>query len=167
MSKSKSGEVPANVTAVLKKAVGNASATLMLEKIVFWCTRPKGGVMHEGRLWSYRTQAAWIELAGLKERTGKSVFKLLVERGFILAEMRLGGPLGNRKLMMHVALSDKTYALLEDAGVPHLQMPVLKAELAKQDKPAAEWKAKPVQSMLPKPKTPKMNLNELWDVSEL
>jgi len=160
---SKSNEVPANVTAVLKKAVGSASATLMLEKIVFWCTRKAGGVMHEGRLWSYRTQAAWIKLAGLKERTGKSVFKLLVKQDFILAEMRLGGPLGNRKLMMHVALSDKTYAILEDAGVPHLQMPVLKAELAKQahekDKLAAEWK-------VPKPKTPKMNLNELWDVNE-
>jgi hypothetical protein len=50
-------------------------------------------------------------------------------------------------------------------------MPVLKAELAKQaheeDKLAAEWKVKPVQPTLPKPKTPKMNLNELWDVNEL
>ena len=98
-------EIPANATAVLNKAVGSASATLMLEKIVYWCTRKKGGVMHEGRLWSFRSQKEWIELARLKERTGKTVFKLLVEKGFILKEMRLGGPPGNRKLMMHVALS--------------------------------------------------------------
>jgi hypothetical protein len=70
-------ETYASLTAVLKKAVCNASATLLLERIVFWNTRKKGGVTYEGRLWSYRSQKEWIELAGLKERTGKTVFKLL------------------------------------------------------------------------------------------
>ena len=67
-------EILANATAVLNKAVGSASATLMLEKIVYWCTRKKGGAMHEGRIWSYRPQKQWIEQeAGLPERTGKAL----------------------------------------------------------------------------------------------
>jgi len=138
---SKSDEIPANVTAVLKKAVGNANATLMLEKIVYWCTRKKGGVIHEGRPWSYRPQAEWITLAGLPERTGKRMFKLLFEQDFILKDMRLGGPPGNRKVMMHVALSDKTYTILDEAGVPHLQMPVLNAQLTIKEHAKAKEKA--------------------------
>ena len=46
---SKSDETPANATATLKKAVGNANAALLLWRIV--CnrrTRKKGGVMYEG-----------------------------------------------------------------------------------------------------------------------
>jgi hypothetical protein len=133
-------ETYASPTAVLKKAVGNASATLLLERIVFWNTRKKGGVTHEGRLWSYRSQKEWIELAGLKERTGKTVFKLLVDQDFILKDMRLGGPPGNRKIMMHVALSDKTYDLI---GETHLEPAAIKAELAIKDYAKAAQKKKP------------------------
>lgn len=122
-----------SVIAVLKRAVGNASAAIMLERMVFWSTRQKGGVTHEGRLWSYRSQKEWIELAGLKERTGKTVFKRLADDGYILAEMRIGGPKGNRRTMMHVALSDKTYILLFEAGISHLEAPILAASQAMKD----------------------------------
>jgi hypothetical protein len=81
-------------------------------------------------MWSYRSQKEWIELAGLKERTGKAMFKMLVEQGFILKDTRLGGPPGNRKIMMHVALTDKTYAILDEAGVPSMALPVTNAEFA-------------------------------------
>jgi hypothetical protein len=128
---SKSDETPANATATIKKAVGNANAAFLLWRIVYWCTRKKGGVMYEGRVWSYRSQKQWIEQeVGLCERTGKRAWARLVEGDFIMTEMRLGGPLGNRRTIMHVALSDKTYALLEAAGVPNLTMPLMKAELA-------------------------------------
>jgi hypothetical protein len=123
-------ETYAGVAAVLKKTVGNANDTLLLERIVFWNTRQKGGVMHEGRMWSYREQKEWIEIAGLKERTGKRCWARLAESGFILTEMRWGGPHGNRRYRMHVALSDKTYDLL---GGTHLQMAATKAELALAD----------------------------------
>jgi hypothetical protein len=127
---SKSDESYASLTGVLNEAVGNGNATLLLERIVFWNTRKKGGVLYQGRTWSYRTQAEWIKLAGLAERTGKRCWARLVESGFILTEMRMGGPLGNRKMMMHVALSDKTLALLDET---HLQMAATKAELAIKD----------------------------------
>jgi hypothetical protein len=120
-------ETYSNPIGVLNKAVGNGNAAVLLERIVFWNTRPKGGVSYQGRTWSYRSQKEWIELAGLKERTGKRCWAHLAKSGFILTEMRMGGPLGNRKLMMHVALSDKTYDLL---GGTHLAMAAAKAELA-------------------------------------
>jgi hypothetical protein len=115
---------------VLNKAVGNANAAVLLERIVFWNTRQKGGVLYQGRMWSYREQIEWIELAGLAERTGKRCWARLAKSGFILAEERLGGPLGNRKKMMHVALADKTLALLDGT---HLAMAATKAELAIKD----------------------------------
>ena len=130
----------ASLTGVLNEAVGNGNATVLLDRIVFWNTRKNGGVMYQGRLWSYRTQAEWIKLAGLKERTGKAMFKLLVDQDFILKDFRLGGPVGNRKIMMHVALSDKTYALL---GETHLQSAAMKAELAIKDYAKAVQKQKP------------------------
>jgi hypothetical protein len=137
-------ETYSNPIGVLNKAVGNGNAAVLLERIVYWNTRKKGGVLYQGRTWSYRSQKEWIELAGLKERTGKTVFKLLVDQDFILKDMRLGGPLGNRKLMMHVALADKTLALL---GGTHLGMAATKAELAIKDhaKTAqkAAWAEKP------------------------
>jgi hypothetical protein len=58
------------------------------------------------------------------------VFKLLVDQDFILKDMRMGGPLGNRKLMMHVALSDKMYAILDET---HLALAATFAELALKD----------------------------------
>jgi hypothetical protein len=123
-------ETYAGVAAVLKKAVGNANDTLLLERIVFWNTRQKGGVLYQGRMWSYREQIEWIELAGIAERTGKRCWARLVKSGFILTEMRWGGPHGNRRYRMHVALADKTLALLDGT---HLQMAATKAELAIKD----------------------------------
>jgi hypothetical protein len=70
-------EIPTNVKAVLRKAVGNASATALLETIVYWCTRKNGGVEYQGRLWSYRQQKDWIELTGLPESTGKRAWARL------------------------------------------------------------------------------------------
>jgi hypothetical protein len=87
---SKSDETPANTTATLKKAEGNANAAFLLWRIAYWCTRKKGGVMYEGRVWSYRSQKQWIEQeAGLCERTGKRAWARLVEGDFIMTEMRL------------------------------------------------------------------------------
>jgi hypothetical protein len=133
-------ETYSNPIGVLNKAVGNGNAAVLLERIVFWNTRPKGGVSYHGRTWSYRSQKEWIELAGLAERTGKRSWARLVESGFILTEMRMGGPLGNRKLMMHVALSEKTYDLL---GGTHLGVAATKAELAIKDHAKTAQKQKP------------------------
>jgi hypothetical protein len=143
---------PLNLTHVLNKSLGKrrAAAVTLLSRIVYWCTRKKGGVMHEGRLWSYRSQQEWIDQeVGLAERTGKRAWAYLVADDYIMTDMRLGGPKGNRKMMMHVALSDKTYALLEGAGIPHLELPILTAEAAKKThekdkskkKTAADWDA--------------------------
>ena len=127
-------EIPTNTTATLNKAVGNASAALLLSRIVYWNTRKKGGVEYQGRMWSYRSQKEWIEQeAGLRERTGKLAWARLVKGDFILAEMRWGGPHGNRRYRMHVALSDKTYGLLGEACVPSLEKPVHNAELKLKD----------------------------------
>jgi hypothetical protein len=40
--------------------VGNANAAFLLWRIAYWRTRKKGGVMYEGRVWSYRSQKQWI-----------------------------------------------------------------------------------------------------------
>jgi hypothetical protein len=123
-------EIPVNVKAVLRKPVGNASASALLETIVFWCTRKKGGVEYQGRVWSYRQQKDWIELTGLAESTGKRSWARLVEGGFILTEMRKRIHFGVRVTIMHVALTDNTYELL---GGTHLGMAAAKAELAIKD----------------------------------
>jgi hypothetical protein len=155
-------ETYASVPAVLKKDVGNASATLLLERIVYWCTRKKGGVEYQGRHWSYRQQKEWIELAGLSEGAGKRSWARLVKEGFILAEMRFGGPHGNRSFRMHVALSDKTYDLLDGT---HLAMASTKAELALKayDKATLAEKVKAAAGFVAQSLTPESPPKMTWE----
>jgi hypothetical protein len=119
----------ASTTAVIKRAVGNGSATMLLDKIVYFCSLKKGGVMHEGRKWSYRQQKEWFTVTGLPPRTGKRVWAQLVAGGYILAEERYAGRPGDRRMVMHVALTDKTLDMLEGASAPNLQISIMKAKV--------------------------------------
>lgn len=86
---------------------------LMLHVIATYCYEKKGVVMLNDRPWVAYPQRQWFDTCGLKDSTGKRAWKHLVDNGFMLAEQRPIMLQGIDVIVMHVALTDKTYELLK------------------------------------------------------
>ena len=76
-----------NMIARLHKATQNATATLLMQRIAFYCHLDSGGVVLEGRHWSYRSVEDWADEIGDSPYKIERVLKLLREANLISTRM--------------------------------------------------------------------------------
>ena len=102
-----------NLIARINAATNNPTATLLMQRIAFYCRLETGGVMFDGRRWSYRSVEGWADEIAETSRTSRRALSVLKERHLTLTRMAWVGKKEARIWVLHVALTPRAEALLD------------------------------------------------------
>ena len=107
-----------NMVAWLNALTNNDTASDLLERIIHYCNLKNGGVVIDGRRWSYRSVADWaIEIHASFDKA-KRALKLLREAGLVQTTMAWAGKKPFRVWVLHVTITVRTELALK--GLMHL-----------------------------------------------
>jgi hypothetical protein len=106
------------MVAWLNALTNNDTASDLLERIIHYCNLKNGGVVIDGRRWSYRSVADWaIEIHASFDKA-KRALKLLREAGLVQTMMAWAGKKPFRVWVLHVTITVRTELALK--GLMHL-----------------------------------------------
>jgi len=97
----------------LHKATQNATATLLMMRVAFYCHLDNGGVLLDGRRWTYRSVDGWADEIGDSPDKVERAMKLLREANLISTRMAWVGKGDARRWLLHVALTPRTESVLK------------------------------------------------------
>jgi len=102
-----------NMIARLNRATRNAVATLFMMRVSFYCGLEGGGVVEDGRRWTYRSVEDWADEIGESPHKVERTLKLLREANLIATRMAWVGKGHARRWLLHVALTPRTESVLK------------------------------------------------------
>jgi hypothetical protein len=96
-------------------------ATALMMRILYWATRPSGGVHDKGEVdkglrWSYNPVAWWAGDADLTLKPAKAAFKILDDLQLIERKTRVRSAGGVTGRVLHVRPTSRGWALLPSKG---------------------------------------------------
>ena len=108
-----------NVVARLNAITKNDTATLLMQQIKRHCNFESGGVILDGRRWSYRSTEEWGEQIGASRKKTERMLKILRDANLVSTRMAWAGKGAWKRWVLHVAMTKRAEAMFAGGeGVP-------------------------------------------------